>query len=166
MPRRWDTSHRGGTKRLGVLADYPGTMGDDAGLSVDARLRELRQRADEDFLAPPSVHEAGRHQLDLEELGLRVSLTRSRYPNRPDGVDQYAITISQQPPEHPPEEAQTRRVLAAAFGEAANAAVERPGGPAVRMFRVPAGEHGLTDPGGPVMSSTGLPQPSPKPERH
>ena len=108
-------------------------------LSVDSRLRELRRRADEDFEAPPAVHESGRHSLDLEELGMRVSITRSRYPNRPDGVDQYAVTMSHLDLEHPPEEAQTWRVLMAAFGEAAQRAQERPGGPAVRMYRVPAG---------------------------
>lgn len=111
-------------------------------LSADSRLRELRQRADEDFESPPAVHESGRHSLDLEDLGLRVSITRSRYPNRADGVDQYAVTISELRLDHPPEEAQTWRVLMAAFGEAAQRAQERPGGPAVRMFRVPAGGPG------------------------
>ena len=70
---------------------------------------------------------------------MRVSITRARYPNRADGVDQYAVTISQLRLEHAPEEAQTWRILMAAFGEAAAQARERPGGPAVRMFRVPAG---------------------------
>ncbi len=70
---------------------------------------------------------------------MRVSITRARYPNRADGVDQYAVTISQLRLEHPPEEAQTWRILMAAFGEAAARAQERHGGPAVRMFRVPAG---------------------------
>jgi hypothetical protein len=108
-------------------------------LSVDSRLRELRQRADEDFAAPPVAHETGRHTLDLEEMGMRVSITRARYPNRPDGIDQYAVTISELGLQHPPEEAQTWRILMSAFGEAAAHARERPGGPAVRMFRVPAG---------------------------
>jgi|SRR5579872_6703150 len=110
-----------------------------ADLSVVSRLRELRQRADEDFTAPPVAHETGRHTLDLEEMGMRVSITRARYPNRADGVDQYAVTISELGLRHPPEETQTWRILTGAFGEAAGAARERPGGPAVRMFRVPAG---------------------------
>jgi hypothetical protein len=108
-------------------------------LSVDSRLRELRQRADEDFVTPSVTRETGRHMLELVEMGMRVSITRARYPNRPDGVDQYAVTISQLRLDHPPEEAQTWRILMGAFGEAAAAARERPGGPAVRMFRVPAG---------------------------
>jgi hypothetical protein len=108
-------------------------------LSVDTLLRELRRRADDDFAAPPEVHEGGRHTVDLDELGMRVSITRARYPNRADGVDQYAVTISHLGLDHPPEEAQTWRVLVAAFGEAAQQARPRPGGPAVRMFRVPAG---------------------------
>jgi len=111
----------------------------DPDLGVDSRLRELRQRADEDFVAPSVTREAGRHTLELEEMGMRVSITRARYPNRADGVDQYAVTISELRLEHPPQEAQTWRILMAAFGEAAAAARERPGGPAVRMFRVPAG---------------------------
>src|SRR5258707_15713488 len=89
------------------------------GLSVDAVLHELRQRADEDYLAPPVERESGRHQVDLPDLELRVSLTRSRYPNRPDGQDCYALTISRPQLDHPPEEAQTRRVLHALFGEGA-----------------------------------------------
>ena len=104
-----------------------------------SKLRMLRERADEDFFAPSADRPPGRHQVDLEELGLRVSVTRARYPNRPDGVDQYAVTISQLRLEHAPEEAQTWRILMAAFGEAAAQARERPGVPAVRMFRVPAG---------------------------
>jgi hypothetical protein len=108
-------------------------------LSVDSVLRELRRRADEDFVQPPDTHEQGRHQVDLTELGLWVSLTRTRYPNRPDGTDQYAVTISRLALDHPPEEAQTRRVLSAAFGAAAAAAEERPSGPVVRMYRVPGG---------------------------
>jgi hypothetical protein len=114
-----------------------GTEGRDLG--VDSLLRELRQRADEDFSAPPVAHETGRHTLELEEMGMRVSITRSRYPNRPDGVDQYAVTISELSLQNPPEEAQTSRILTAAFGESAAQARERHGGPAVRMFRVPAG---------------------------
>jgi hypothetical protein len=109
------------------------------GMSVDALLRELRQRADEDFAAPPAEHESGRHQVDLPDLDLRVSLTRSRYPNRPDGADLYVLTVSRPQLDHAPEEAQTRRVLYALFGEAADQVEERQaGGPVVRMFRVAA----------------------------
>ena len=108
-------------------------------LGVDSRLRELRQRADEDFATPSVTRETGRHTLELGEMGMRVSITRARYPNRPDGVDQYAVTISQLRLDHPPEEAPIWRILTAAFGEAATQARERPSGPAVRMFRVPAG---------------------------
>ena len=109
------------------------------GLSVDAVLRELRQRADEDFLDPPAEHEAGRHQVDLPDLDLRVSLTRGRYPNRPDGQDTYVVTLSRPQLDHPPEEAQTRRVLYGLFGEGAEHIEERQaGGPVVRMFRAPA----------------------------
>jgi len=117
-------------------------MGVDEAGPVEIVLRGLRRRADEDFDAPPAVHESGRHTVELGELGLRVSLTRARYPNRADGVDQYAITISDLSLDHPPAEAPTRRVLAAAFGEAAGLAVERRGGPAVRMFRVPVASPG------------------------
>lgn len=108
------------------------------GLTVDAVLHELRQRADEDFLDPPAEHESGRHQVDLAEMELRVSLTRSRYPNRPDGEDSYAVTISQLGMDHEPEEAQCRRVLFALFGDSSGHAEERrAGGPVVRMYRVP-----------------------------
>jgi len=108
------------------------------GLGVDAVLHELRQRADEDFLNPPDEHETGRHQVDLDDLELRVSLTRSRYPNRPDGEDAYAVTISRLAMDHEPEEAQARRVLHALFGDAAESVEERrAGGPVVRMYRVP-----------------------------
>ena len=120
---------------------YPGPMGihRSQGLSVDAVLHELRQRADEDFLAPPVEHESGRHQVDLPDLELRVSLTRGRYPNRPDGTDSYVLTVSRLKLDHPPEEAQTRRVLHALFGEAAEGVEERQaGGPVVRLFRTPA----------------------------
>ena len=104
------------------------------------RLQEVRERADEDFSVPSATRAAGRHQLDIEELGLRVSLTRSLYPNRADGVDQYAVTISRRDLDHLPAEPETRAVLAAAFGnEAAGRAVERPSGGLIRMFRVPAG---------------------------
>jgi hypothetical protein len=110
------------------------------GLGTDAVLHELRQRADEDFLDPPLEHESGRHQVDLPDLDLRVSVTRSRYPNTPDGEDSYAVTISGLPPDHEPEEGQARRVLHALFGDAAEQVEERrAGGPVVRMYRVPVG---------------------------
>jgi hypothetical protein len=109
------------------------------GLSVDAVLREVRQRADEDFLDPPAERESGRHQVDLPDLELRVTLTRSRYPNTPAGQDCYALTISRPQLDHAPEEAQTRRVLHALFGEGAEHVEERQaGGQVVRMFRAPA----------------------------
>ena len=101
---------------------------------------DLRRRADEDFLHPDAVREPGRHQLDLPELGLRVSVTRSRYPNRQDGVDQYAVTLSRPDLDRRPGEQEVGLVLTSAFGEAATkAAVERSAGSArIRMFRVPA----------------------------
>lgn len=107
---------------------------------MPGQLRDLRVRADEDFRDPAPDRPAGRHQLDLPELGLRVSLTRSRYPNRPDGVDQYAVTVSRPALDKPPAETEVRILLSTAFGEAATEAVERPSaGALVRMFRVPAG---------------------------
>jgi hypothetical protein len=103
------------------------------------QLRGLRIRADEDFADPPGVRVAGRHQLDIGELGLRISVTRSLYPNRADGVDQYAVTLSRSRMDKPPADPEVRLVLEAAFGPAAAEAVERTaGGPLVRMFRVPA----------------------------
>ena len=111
----------------------------DQGLSVDSVLHELRQRADEDFLNPPVEHEGGRHQIDLPDLELRVSLTRSRYPNTADGQDSYAVTISRLAMDTEPEEGQVRRVLHALFAEAAEHAEERrAGGSLVRMYRIPA----------------------------
>ena len=84
--------------------------------------------------------EPGRHQLDLRELGLRVSVTRSRYPNRPDGVDQYAVTLSRPELDRPPGNQEVGIVLSSAFGDASTQAVERSGGASrIRMFRVPAG---------------------------
>ena len=103
-----------------------------------AQLRELRRRADEDFLSPPDVHEQGRHSADVAELGLRVSITRSRYPNRPYGRDLYAVTVSRINVDGPPDETAVLHALRAAFGEGAEAAEPRPGGGAVRMFRIPA----------------------------
>jgi hypothetical protein len=103
-------------------------------------LRALRQRADEDFLRPAADREPGRHQVDVPELGLRVSVTRSRYPNRPDGLDQYAVTLSRTRLDHPPEEPEARTALVMTFGEhlAADAAERTAPGSLVRMFRVPA----------------------------
>src|SRR6202045_5187349 len=98
-------------------------MGDSR--SIEEQLLDLRLRADEDFLHPDGMREAGRHQLDLPELGLRVSVTRSRYPNRPDGVDQYAVTVSRPAMGKPPPEAEGRILLTTAFGDAATEAVER-----------------------------------------
>ena len=108
------------------------------GLTVDAVLHELRQRADEDFVNPPPEHESGRHQVELPEMELRVSLTRSRYPNTADGEDCYAVTISRIAMDHEPEEAQARRVLYALFGDSSGSVEERrAGGPVVRMYRIP-----------------------------
>jgi hypothetical protein len=106
---------------------------------IEEQLVDLRERADEDFLHPDMQREPGRHQLDLRELGLRVSVTRSRYPNRPDGVDQYAVTLSRPDLDRPPSAEEVGMVLASAFGEAATQSVERSTGASrVRMFRVPA----------------------------
>jgi hypothetical protein len=107
--------------------------------TIEEQLRDLRRRADDDFLHPEPLREPGRHQLDLPELGLRVSVTRSRYPNRPDGVDQYAATLSRPNLDRPPGNDEVVMVLASAFGDAATQAVERSTGASkVRMFRVPA----------------------------
>ena len=104
-----------------------------------SELRGLRARADEDFEDASADRPAGRHQRDLPELGLRVSVTRSRYPNRPDGVDQYALTVSRSALDRAPDETDIRMVLDAAFGDAAALAVERSArGSRVRMFRIPA----------------------------
>lgn len=104
------------------------------------QLRELRRHADEDFGDSAHAGEPGRHQTDITELGLRVSITRSRYPNRDDGVDMYAVTISRSRLDRPPDQNETGMVLVTAFGEsAADRAVRRDtGGALVRLFRVPA----------------------------
>lgn len=105
---------------------------------IEAQLRDLRERADEDFRRPDVDRQPGRHQLDLRELGLRLSITRSRYPNRPDGVDQYAVTVSRQALDRRPDEMETQTVLTTTFGETAARAIERSArGSLVRMFRVP-----------------------------
>jgi hypothetical protein len=112
--------------------------GDPGGTA--ALLRDLRARADEDFDSPPGIKQPGRHQIDLAELGLRVAMTRSRYPNRDDGVDQYAVTLTRSHLDQAPADSEVSLVLDAAFGASARDAVERVGGgPLVRMFRVPAG---------------------------
>jgi hypothetical protein len=106
---------------------------------IGTQLRGLRARADEDFHRPSKDRPAGRHQLDLPELGLRVSVTRSLYPNRVDGVDQYAVTLSRPALDRAPDELEVRTVLTAAFGDAAAESMERSaGGSLVRLFRVPA----------------------------
>ena len=105
------------------------------------QLAGLRARADEDFDHPPAERVAGRHQADLPELGLRVSLTRARYPNRPDGVDQYVVTVSRTRLDRAPEPDELAHVLGELFGPDARFQ-ERPLGPLVRSLRVPAGPAG------------------------
>jgi hypothetical protein len=118
-------------------------MTDDGRAGLAEQLRGLRERADDDFESPPGVKLPGRHQVDIAELGVRVALTRSRYPNRDDGVDQYAVTLTRSRLDQAPADSEVSLVLRAAFGAAAEAAVERSGGgPLVRMFRVPAAVHG------------------------
>lgn len=135
------------------------------GLTADAVLHELRQRADEDFMSPQAEHESGRHQVDLPEMELRVSLTRSRYPNTPDGEDCYAVTISRIAMDHEPEEAQARRVLYALFGESSGGVEERrAGGPVVRMYRVPLRALAPLDRMPPV-DRPGVARPHPAPEQ-
>ena len=108
---------------------------------MGAQLQGLRERADEDFESPPGIKLSGRHQADITELGLRVAVTRSRYPNREDGVDQYAVTLTRLRLDQAPADREVDLVLEAAFGAAAAGAVERTGGgPLVRMFRVPAAQ--------------------------
>jgi hypothetical protein len=104
---------------------------------LEVRLAELRKRADEDFLAPSPLRPSGRHQIDIAELGLRVAMTRARYPNRAEGVEMYAVTLSRLALDHAPAEPEAHAVLEAAFGAAAEEAVERSGGgPLVRLFRL------------------------------
>ena len=103
------------------------------------QLQALRHRADEDYLHPAAERPPGRHQLDLAELGLRVAVTRARYPNRTDGVDQYAVTISRVQLDRPAAEDDVRTVLTLTFGATATQARERTTAVSlVRMFRVPA----------------------------
>ena len=114
-------------------------MAEPTGGGMAAQLKGLRERADEDFSSPPGIKVSGRHQLDIAEIGLRVAITRSRYPNTDAGVDQYAVTMTRTRLDQAAADAEVRMVLETAFGEAAGEAVERTGGgPLVRMFRVPA----------------------------
>jgi len=101
------------------------------------KLRALLRHADEDAVAAPPTRDPDRHRADLHELGIRVSLTRSRYPNTSDGVEMYAVTMSRIDLGRAPDSAEVDMVLASTFGEASKSAVERRGGPMVRMFRVP-----------------------------
>jgi hypothetical protein len=113
---------------------------DEHGGGMTAQLQALRERADEDFETAGGIKLSGRHQLDVAELGLRVAVTRSRYPNRDDGVDQYAVTLTRLRMDQAPADSEVSLILQTAFGAAAAEAVERTGGgPLVRMFRVPAG---------------------------
>jgi hypothetical protein len=128
-----------GDGRGAVALRYARPMAVSGGPPMAQRLAALRRRADEDFVSPADEPVRGRHQVDIAELGMRVSLTRSRYPNGPTGVDQYAVTISRQDLDHPPAQPEVEAILEAAFGgEQARAAQERPSGSLVRMFRVPA----------------------------
>src|ERR1700738_2977060 len=106
-------------------------------------LRQLRGRSPKDSDTPVLDRPPGSHQVDLPELRLRVSLTRSRYPNRPDGVDQYAVTLSRPDLDRRPGDDEAGLGLTSAFADAAAQAVERSAGSArIRMFRVPAGGTG------------------------
>jgi hypothetical protein len=107
--------------------------------AVGADLSQLRLRADEDFASPSLDRGPGRHQIDLPSLGLRVSLTRSRYPNRRDGTDLYVLTVSHLGLAMEPDEDAVAAVLSSLFGEAAGSAQLRPGGsPLIRLYRIPA----------------------------
>ena len=108
-------------------------------IDLEEQLAALRARADADFASPPAEHEHGRHTAELPALGLRVTLTRSLYPNRPGGADLYALTVSTIRVDAEPADPDVTRVLFACFGaETAETAQPRPGGPRVRMFRIPA----------------------------
>jgi hypothetical protein len=135
LPPRSATGTEEGAARgtVGRMAEDP-TAG-----ALEVRMAELRKRADQDFLAPSPLRGPGRHQIDVTELGLRVAMTRSRYPNQASGVEMYAVTLSRLALDHAPAEPEVRAILEAAFGEGAAEAVERGGGPLVRMFRLPAG---------------------------
>ncbi|MFN2450825.1 MAG: hypothetical protein ABR541_00560 [Candidatus Dormibacteria bacterium] len=106
-----------------------------------SQLRDLRDRADQDFLTPADPNasrEAGRHQVDLIELGLRVACTRARYPNRPDGTDLYVVTVSRLALNAQPQVAEAQTVLSLLFGRSAGRVEERPSGPLIRSYRVAA----------------------------
>ncbi|MGC8461402.1 MAG: hypothetical protein ACP5OR_06130 [Candidatus Dormibacteria bacterium] len=109
-----------------------------AGTTVQETLVSLRRRADEDFLGDLGFHGTGRHTAELGLLGVKVTLTRARYPNRPNGMDMYAITISRIALDHRPGDPETFEVLGGLFGDEVERAEERNGGPLVRMFRLPA----------------------------
>jgi hypothetical protein len=100
-------------------------------------LRALLRHADEDAVAAPPTRDPERHRAELHELGLRVSLTRSRYPNTADGVEMYAVTLSRIDLGRAPDSSEVDTVLASTFGESSKLAIERRGGPMVRMYRVP-----------------------------
>ena len=121
--------------------------------TLDEQLLDLRRRADEDFLHPEATREAGRHQVDLPELGLRVSITRSRYPNRPDGIDQYAVTMSRPELDRPPGNQEVR-----------DGALDRPSGtPRSRPWSVPEGRADQDVPGAGRRPERGADQPAPAP---
>lgn len=113
------------------------------------RLRDLRERADADFLDPPAITQTGRHQIDLTEVGIRVAVTRARYPNRSAGADLYVVTVSRLGLNRQPDPGEVRWVLVELFGQrGADRAEERAGGPLIRMFRVPpaAADHPRSSP--------------------
>jgi hypothetical protein len=101
------------------------------------KLQTLLRHADEDAIAAPTTRDPERHRAELHELGLRVSLTRSRYPNTAGGAEMYAVTVSRIDLKRAPDSGEVETVLASTFGEQSKRAVERQGGPMVRMFRVP-----------------------------
>jgi hypothetical protein len=111
-------------------------MTDSAAGDVE-KLRALLRHADEDAVAVPPARDPERHRADLRELGLRVSLTRSRYPNTAEGVEMYAVTVSRIDLDRQPDSGEVEMVLASAFGDSARHAIRRSGGPLVQMFRVP-----------------------------
>jgi len=101
-------------------------------------LSELRARADEDFSQPGHPRAAGRHQVELIELGLRVACTRSRYPKGDGEEDLYAVTVSRLRLDGRPSESEISAVLGDLFGATAAAAAQpRPAGELVSMFRIP-----------------------------
>jgi hypothetical protein len=84
-------------------------MGDSR--TIEDQLGDLRRRADDDFLHPEAL----------------------------DGIDQYAVTLSRPNLDRRLGDDEVVTVLASAFGDASEQAVERSAGASrVRMFRVPA----------------------------